>query len=150
MKAGTIVGSFVYVVINVAGDVSGLFVSKAAIATATVAGGAVGLVAGTVAGTIAASVVQDLADGYFVPAVKTGSRLTGLGVAVGVGLATVAVVSLLYVGGHYIVQAIRAPQKADVTPIDYSLFTDGDFNVIVLESIVGNPEGPSSLAPAVV
>jgi hypothetical protein len=146
VQAGAVVGGFVYVVVNTSGEVSGLFISKVALGVAAASGAAVGLLAGPIAGTLTSAAVKDLVDGMFVPAVKTGSRLTGLGLAAGAGLATVAVVSLLYVGGHYVLQAVRAVQKGDVTPIDYTLFADDDFNVITLEPAVGNPEGPSSLS----
>jgi hypothetical protein len=142
LNAGMVVGGFGYVVVNVTGDVTGLFVSKVALGAAVIGGAVAGALVGPVAGTVVASAVKELADGYFVPAVKTGSRLTGLGIAAGAGLATVAIVSLVYVGGHYIVETIRASKKCDVTPIDYSLLTDGDFQVITLESIVDGEGSP--------
>jgi hypothetical protein len=144
LQTGLAVGGFVYVVLNTCGEVSGLFVSKFALCSSSLVGGVTGVVFGTVAGTISASVVQTIADGYFVPAVKTGSRLTSLGIAAGAGIAAVAVVSLLCVGGHYVIESIKAARRQEVTPIDYLILTDGDFSVVMLESVLGNPEGVQS------
>jgi len=146
LQTGLAVSGFVYVVLNTCGEISGLFISKVALGASLLVGGATGVVFGTVAGAISASAVQTITDGYFVPAVKTGSRLTSLGIAAGAGLAAIAVVSLLCVGGHYVIESIKAARRQEVTPIDYNILTDGDFNVVILETAVGNPEGLSDIA----
>jgi hypothetical protein len=141
IHAGIIVGSLVYVVCNTAGEITGLFVSKTSQGTSYVVGGAVGAIAGSFAGVLTAEAIKTATDGYFVPAVKTGSRLSGLGISVGAGAATVVVVSLAMLGSRFVVNAIRHAQKQDFTPIDYTLYVDNDFSVLQLEAIVGNPTG---------
>lgn len=138
------VGGFVYLVISASGEVTGMFVSKVALGTSLISGGVVGLLGGSIAGSITAAAVKELADGYFVPAVRTGSRLTGLGIAAGAGLAAVAVVTLVLVGGQWVIDCISGAGKQEVTPIDYLLLTDGDFAVVTLEPVLGNPEGGQS------
>ncbi len=143
-QAGVVVGGFVYLVISTGGEVTGMFVSKVALGASLISGGVVGLLGGPIAGSITAATVKELADGYFVPAVRTGSRLTGLGIAAGAGLAAVAVVSLVLVGGQWIIERISGAGKQEVTPIDYLLLTDGDFTVVTLEAVLGNPIGIQS------
>ena len=145
LQAGLAVGGFVYLVISSSGEVTGLFVSQVALGASLLSGGVVGLLGGSIAGSITAAAVKELAEGYFVPAVRTGSRLTGLGIAAGAGLAAVAVVSLVLVGGRWLIQSIAGAGKQEVTPIDYLILTDGDFSVVMLESVLGNPEGPSDI-----
>lgn len=145
LQTGLAVSGFVYVVLNTCGEVSGLFISKVALGSSLIIGGVTAAVFGPVAGTISASVVKEITDGYFVPAVKTGSRLTGLGIAAGAGLAAIAVVSLLCVGRHYVIESIKAARRQEVTPIDYSILTDGEFNIVILETAVGNPVGCQTL-----
>ena len=144
VSTGLAVGGFIYLVVSTSGEVTGLFVSKVALAASLLSGGVVGLLGGPIAGSIAAAAVKEIADGYFVPAVRTGSRLTGLGIAAGAGLTAVALVSLVLVGGRWVVQRISAAGRQEVTPIDYLILTDGDFSVVMLESVLGNPEGVQS------
>jgi hypothetical protein len=141
-RAGVVVGSLVYVVTNVLGEVTGLFISKAGLAASMLSGGIVTCAAGSVAGVIAAETVKHLSEGYFVPVVKRGAYLSGFGLATGVGVATVAVVTLGIHGGRFILNKIRPAKPADVVPIDYDDYDDCDFSVIHLNAVLGNPEGP--------
>ena len=135
VNTGIFTSGIVYIVLNTCGDVSGLFVSKVGLSASVVAGSLATLLGGPAMGVITAEVVSTASEGYFVPAVKVGSRLSALGISAGAGLAAGLVVTLTYHAGRLAVKTLRSLQKQDVCPIDFSLLTDGEFSVITLEAV---------------
>ena len=131
IQAGLVTGGFVYIVVNMVGEITGLFVSKIVLGTSMLAGGASEIICGSIAGSIAASTVQSLGDGYFVPAVKVGSKWTSLGISLGVGLAAAAVVTLAYQAGQAGYYLIK--HTDNYTSCDFTLLEEGEFNVLTLE-----------------
>jgi hypothetical protein len=132
-------GSIVYIVLNSAGDLTGLFVSKTTLALASAVGIATTFVAGAPAGFVTAEAIKTLSEGTYIPAIRTGSRLGALGVAAGAGLVAGLVVTLAVHGSAFAVQAYRRLQPQDIHPIDYELFYEEDFTVVHLYSVFGNP-----------
>ena len=132
-------GSIVYIVLNSAGDLTGLFVSKTTLALANAVGIATTFVAGAPAGFITTEAIKTLSEGTYIPAIRTGSRLGALGVAAGAGLVAGLVVTLAVHGSAFAVQAYRRLQRQDMHPIDYELFYEEDFTVVHLYSVLGNP-----------
>ena len=132
-------GAFVYIVLNSAGDLTGLFVSKTALAIATSVGAVTTLIAGAPAGFVTAEAIKAVSEGTFIPAVQTGSRLSALGIAGGAGLVAGLVVTLAVHGSAFVVQTYRRLQRQDIHPIDYELFDEEDFKVVHLYSVLGNP-----------
>lgn len=133
-------GSLVYIVLNSAGDLTGLFVSKTTLTVATTVGAVTTLVAGGTAGFITAEAIKTLSEGTFIPAVQKGSRIGALGIAGGAGLVAGLVVTLAVHGSAFVVQTYRRLQRQDVHPIDYELFDEEeDFKVVHLYSVLGNP-----------
>jgi hypothetical protein len=122
-------------VLNSCGELSGLFISKVGLSASVAAGSFATLLGGPAAGIVTAEVVSAASDGYFVPAVKIGSRITALGIGAGAGLAAAVVVTLTHHAGRLVVQTMRSLQKQDITPIDYTILTDSDYSVIILDSI---------------
>lgn len=129
-------GAITYLVVNGAGELTGLFVSKAAGGAAAVAGGVATVLAGSVAGIITQETVLGAADGWFVPAVRSGGRLGALGAAAGVGAATVLAVTLAYHGGSYIIDKIQTLRGRSVgsETVEFSVEDDssGEFAVITV------------------
>ena len=135
VSTGVFTSGLVYIVLNTCGEVSGLFVSKVGLSASVAAGSLATLLGGPAVGVITAEIVSAASEGYFVPAVKVGSRLSALGISAGAGLAAGLVVTLSYHAGCLIVKTLRTLQKQDIQPIDFSLLTDGEFSVITLESV---------------
>lgn len=131
-------GTVAYMVVNGTGELTGLFISKAAGGAATVAGGVATVLAGSVAGVITQEAVQGAADGWFVPAIRSGGRLGALGAAAGVGVAAVAVVTLVYHSGGYLInkiQTLRGRRGIDGSEtVEFTVETDssGEFAVITV------------------
>jgi hypothetical protein len=134
-------GSLVYIVLNSAGELTGLFVSKTALAVASVAGIATTFIAGAPTGFVTAEVIKNLSEGTYIPAIRTGSRLGALGIATGVGLVAGLVVTLAVHGSAFAVKAYRSLQRQDVHPIDYELIYEEDFTIVHLYAVLGNPPG---------
>lgn len=130
-------GTVAYMVVNGTGELTGLFISKAAGGAATVAGGVATVLAGSVAGTITQEAVRGAADGWFVPVVRNGGRLGALGAAAAVGVATVAAVTLAYHGGGYVInkiQTLRGHRGDNSETVEFTVETDssGEFAVITV------------------
>jgi len=132
---GLFTGGLVYIVLNSCGELTGLFFSKVGLSASVAAGSFATLLGGPAAGVITASVVSAASEGYFVPAVKIGSRITALGIGAGAGLTAAVVVTLAHQAGRIVVKTMRSLQKQDITPIDYTILTDNDYSVIILDSI---------------
>jgi hypothetical protein len=141
LRAGVVVGSLVFVVLNAVGEVSGLFVRNVGLGASAVSGSLVSCAAGSIAGTVTAEAVKGMTDGYFVPAVKRGAQASGFSIATGAGVATVVVVTIGIFGGRYVLNKIRAARPQDFTPIDYDCYEDSGFDVLSLNAVLGNPEG---------
>ena len=134
-------GSVVYIVLNSAGDLTGLFVSKTTLALASIAGVATTFVVGAPAGFVTSEAIKTLSEGTYIPAIRTGSRLGALGIATGVGLVAGLVVTRAVHGSAFAVQAYRHLQRQDIHPIDYELFYEEDFTIVHLYAVLGNPPG---------
>lgn len=133
-------GTVAYLVVNTAGDITGFFVSKAASGAAAVAGGVATVLAGSVAGVVTQEAVRGAADGWFLPAVRSGGRLGALGAAAGVGAATVLAVTLAYHGGSYVIDKIQTLRgRSEVSDgsetVEFLVEEDssGEFSVISLQ-----------------
>lgn len=135
VATGFFTGGLVYIVLNTCGEVSGLFVSKVGVSASLAAGSLATLLGGPAAGIVTAEVVSAASEGYFVPAVKVGSRITALGISAGAGLAAGVVVTLAHHAGRLVVRTMRGLQAQDICPIDYDILRDGDFDVITLYSV---------------
>jgi hypothetical protein len=99
-------------------------------------------VAGAPAGAVVSELVKTVAEGTFVPAVKTSSRMSALGIALSAGAIAGCVVTLAVHGGHFVVQTYRKFHPVVPTPIDYDLFyEEEDYSVVHLYSVYGNPPG---------
>jgi hypothetical protein len=136
VQSGIIAGTITYLVVNSAGELTGLFISRVAGGAAAVAGGVATMLAGSVAGTITQEAVRVGADGWFVPAVRSGGRLGALGAAAGAGAITVAAVTLGYHSGCFIInkiQTLRSRGGGDSSEaVEFTVEEDasGEFAVI--------------------
>ncbi len=129
----------VYLVVNTAGEITGLFLTKTALGVGLLASLSVTCLAGAPAGAVVSELVKTLAEGTFIPAVHTGSRLGALGVALTAGAAAGLVATLVVHGSTFVVQTYRRFRSQESVPIDYELFQEEDYAVLHLYAVCGNP-----------
>jgi len=142
VQASMITTGIVYLVVNTAGELTGLFLTKTALGAGLLASVGVTFVAGAPAGAVVSELVKTVAEGTFVPAVKTSSRMSALGIALSAGAIAGCVVTLAVHGGHFVVQTYRKFHPVVPTPIDYDLFyEEEDYSIVHLYSVYGNPPG---------